>query len=134
MAWFAGMTVQHISMKEIRVRLPFRWSTKNPFRSVYFAAQTAAAELSTGLAILLPVQQAGNISMLVTSVEAGFMRKAKSNLQFKCTEVEEAVDLVQKAIDTGEGQTRMLRSEGVDEEGNVVSEFFFEWSVKIKSS
>jgi len=133
MAWFAGLAVEGISPEEIKIKLPYRWSTKNPFRSVYFAAQTAAAEMSTGLAVLLPVQHAGNISMLVTNTEANFMRKATSDLVFVCTEVPKAWKLVEKAIDTNAGQKALLRSEGIDKEGNVVSEFFFEWSVKVKS-
>lgn len=133
MAWFAGLRVRQISEEKIRVKLPFKWSTKNPFQSVYFAAQTAAAEMTTGLAVLLPVHQAGNISMLVTSIEAGFNKKAETDVEFVCSEVSQALELVQKAIETGEGQKTILRSEGFDREGNSVSEFFFEWSVKVKS-
>ncbi|MGK0386870.1 MAG: hypothetical protein ACI849_001489, partial [Patiriisocius sp.] len=38
------------------------------------------------------------------------------------------------AIKTGEGQTCWMKSIGEDTQGNVVSEFNFEWTLKVRSS
>ncbi len=41
-------------------------------------------------------------------------------------------EAIQKAIETGEGQTCWMTSQGVNSKGEVVSQFEFEWSVKVK--
>ena len=38
-----------------------------------------------------------------------------------------------KTIETGEGQTFWMKSIGIDEKGDKVSEFDFEWTMKLKS-
>jgi hypothetical protein len=41
-------------------------------------------------------------------------------------------DAVVKTITTGEGQTIWMKSIGVNEKGEQVSELNFEWSIKLK--
>jgi hypothetical protein len=38
-----------------------------------------------------------------------------------------------KAIETGEGQSIVLKAEGFNEENDMVSNFEFTWSIKLKS-
>ena len=42
------------------------------------------------------------------------------------------VDLSEKAIETADGQTIKMKSIGVDESGEQVSTYEFEWSVKLR--
>jgi hypothetical protein len=42
-------------------------------------------------------------------------------------------DAITKAIATGEGQTVWLNSKGVNKDGVQVSNFNFEWTLKVKS-
>ena len=42
-------------------------------------------------------------------------------------------NFIEKAIETGEGQIVKLKSFGVDEVGEQVSVYEFEWSIKLKS-
>ena len=41
-------------------------------------------------------------------------------------------DTIRQAIQTGEGQTVWMKSIGEDEAGDRVSEFHFEWTIKVK--
>ena len=46
---------------------------------------------------------------------------------------DEIKNAIQHSIQTGEGQTIKLSSKGINEEGVVVSEFVFDWSLKVKN-
>jgi 16S rRNA U1498 N3-methylase RsmE len=101
---------------------------------MFWAIQGMAAELSTGALIIMKIKQLNrNISMLVIKNEAQFTKKAKGQIIFSCTQGKEIDMLLQKAIETGIGQTITLTAEGRDASGDVVSVFNFLWSVKLKS-
>ena len=101
---------------------------------MFWAVQGMAAELSTGALIILKIKALNqNISMLVLRNEAQFTKKAKGRITFKCIQGLEIDNALQKAIDTGLGQTVLLESEGRDANGDLVSKFSFEWTLKIKS-
>lgn len=70
--------------------------------------------------------------MLVVGMEANFTKKAVGKIIFTCEQGAELDAVLQKAIKTGEGQTLKMRSIGIDEKGDPVSEFFFGWSFKLK--
>jgi 16S rRNA U1498 N3-methylase RsmE len=101
---------------------------------MFWAVQGMAAELSTGALIIMKIKQLNrNISMLVIKNEAQFIKKAKGQIIFSCSQGKEIDMLLQKAIETGIGQTITLTAEGRDAYGDVVSVFNFLWSVKLKS-
>ena len=101
---------------------------------MFWAVQGMAAELSTGALIITKIKQLNkNISMLVIKNEAQFTKKAKGQIIFSCFQGKEIDMLLQKAIETGIGQTITLTAEGRDASGDVVSVFNFLWSVKLKS-
>lgn len=135
--WFMRARIERLSPKAATVRLPFSWRSQNPFRSTYFAAQAAAAELSTGILVALLIQGQGKISMLVTHMEADFYKKATHTLRFTCDQADLIVQAIQTARETGEGQTITLHSKGIqtlkDGTEEVASTFSFEWSIKVKS-
>jgi hypothetical protein len=73
------------------------------------------------------------ISMLVTTNNATFTKKATGKITFTCNDGQLIDDAIKKTIETGAGQTVWMQSVGVNEEGIVVSTFNFEWSIKVKS-
>lgn len=118
---------------EAAVTIRYRWRTQNPFRSIYFAALCGAAELSTGLLALIAIEERAAVSMLVTGVEGEFVKKAKDSATFVCKAGPQIREIVQKAIDTGEGQTVKVETEGRNEAGELVCRFYFTWSFKVRS-
>jgi hypothetical protein len=69
---------------------------------------------------------------LVTENKSFFSKKARGKITFSCTEGILIEDAIQRAIQTGEGQTLWLKSKGVDAQGDLVSEMEFQWSLKVK--
>jgi hypothetical protein len=136
-AWFMGVKVVQLSTESSTVTIPYSWRSQNPFKSTYFAAQAAAAEMSTGILCSLAIHGKGKISMLITGMKAEYIKKVNKKATFSCTMGKEVFEMVQKAVETGEGQTLEMLSIGTikDENGQeiTVSKFYFTWSVKAKS-
>ncbi len=131
-AWFMGVRVKKITAERGEVTLPYGWRSQNPFNSIYFAAQAAAAEFSTGALATLALEGRGKISMLVSRVEMDFTKKANSKVTFTCTQGAEVFEVVERAIQTKEPQTITMVSYGVQATGELVSTTRITWSFKAK--
>ena len=101
---------------------------------MYFAVQAMAAEFTTGALVMYRIKESGkDISMLVAQNKAVFTKKATGRIIFTCNQGNLIAEVIQKAIDTNEGQTVWLTSIGVNEKGEQVSEMQFEWTLKARS-
>lgn len=133
-AFWCGVRTKSISPEKCVVTVKHRWFNQNPFNSMYFAVQAMAAELTTGALVMFQIKKSKrNISMLVANNKGNFTKKAKGRITFTCVDGNIIEEAIQKTIATGEGQTIWLKSIGVDEKGDQVSEMDFEWSVKVKN-
>lgn len=134
LAFFAGLKVKEISDEIAVVQIKHNHWTKNPFKSMYFAAQAMAAELSTGLLVMDKVSQAKprRISMLVRKMDAEFTKKATGNIQFTCNDGVKLNEAFNKILNSDEGETINMKTIGKDEHGDIVSTFHFLWTVKEK--
>jgi hypothetical protein len=132
-AWFMGFRVKDITTEKCEVTLPYSWWSQNPFKSVYFAAQAAAAELSTGALAMLGLQGQPPVSMLVADVKGEFLKKANKKITFVCIDAPKIFNAIAETLSTGEGISITVESIGTQEDGVVVSRFYFTWSFKAKS-
>jgi hypothetical protein len=132
--FLCGVRVRKIDDRVCEVGVKYRWINTNPFRSMYFAVQSMAAELATGALVLQKAWSTGKpISTLITSHEGEFTKKARGRIVFVCKDGEQCDMMVENAVRTGEAQTATLEVTGTDESGEVVSKYKFLWSVKLKS-
>jgi acyl-coenzyme A thioesterase PaaI-like protein len=131
-AWFMGVRVKKITAERGEVTLPYAWRSQNPFNSIYFAAQAAAAEFSTGALAMLALEGRGKISMLVSNIEMEFTKKAVSTTTFTCEQGAEVFEIVERAIQTKQPQTITMVSKGVQETGELVSITKVTWTFKAK--
>ena len=134
LAYLAGVRVLTIKNNETIVKIKHKWINQNPFNSMFWAVQGMAAELTTGALVMKKIRESGKkISMLVANNNATFTKKATGRITFKCDEGLKIDEAIAKAIETGEGQTVWLNSNGINKEGVEVSSFNFEWTLKVKS-
>ena len=132
-AFWCGVRVKSISYGNCVVTVKHRWLNQNPFKSMYFAVQAMAAELTTGALVIIQIKKSGkNISMLVSNNNGNFSKKATGRITFTCNDGNQIEAAIQKTIATGEGQIIWMKSIGKDEKGDQVSELNFEWSIRIK--
>ena len=134
-AYLCGVRTQSITDTQCVVTVKHRWINQNPFKSMFWAVQGMAAEFSTGALVISKIQESGQkISMLVTTNNATFTKKATGKITFTCNDGHKIDQAIAETLKTGEGQTVWMQSQGVNTEGVVVSTFNFEWSIKVKDS
>jgi hypothetical protein len=133
-AFFAGLRIRDLDETVCRVSVPYKWFTKNPFRSTYFACLSMAAEMSTGVLCLVHLYKRNpQVSMLVVRTEAEYYKKAIGKTFFTCEEGLMIKETIEHAIEKGEAKTFRARSIGKNAEGLIVAEFFITWSFKVRS-
>ncbi len=134
LAFFARLRVDEMNMAKASISLPYNFMNKNPFRSIYFAALSMAAELSTGILAMAHVEKNPfPLSMLVLGVKAEFIKKARTRITFTCVQGELLKKTIAQSIDTKEGQSIEVFTEGIDTNGEVVARFWFTWTFKPKN-
>ncbi|WP_211308907.1 DUF4442 domain-containing protein [Marinirhabdus gelatinilytica] len=133
-AFLTGVRVREISEDRCVTSVKLRWINQNPFKSMFWAVQGMAAELSTGALVMAQIRESSaKVSMLVANNKATFTKKAKGRITFTCNDGMAIQEAITATVANGEGQTCWMKAEGVDQAGDVVSVFEFEWTVKKKS-
>jgi len=134
-AFFSGLRVREMDEARCAVTVPFKWFTKNPFRSTYFACLAMAAEMSAGALAMAHLHKlTPRVSMLVTGLRAGYFKKATGLVCFTCDQGLEMKAAIRRAIDTGEAQQFTAAAVGLNERGEKIAEFHIEWGFKTKTS
>ena len=129
MAFLSGLRIETLDSQECMVSVRYNYLTKNPFKSIYFACQSMAAELSSGM-LCFRATEGHNVALLVVGVEAKYTKKAVGKINFTCSNGPQIQVSVLKALESGKGEAVTVKSVGVDEAGDIVSEFQFTWSFK----
>jgi hypothetical protein len=131
--YICGVRVKELNAKICKTGVRYKWINKNPFKSMFWAVQGMAAELSTGALVMQHIEASGkNVSMLLLNTKATFLKKAKGKIVFTCEEGDLIKDTLKQTINSGEGATCWMKSVGTNEMGEKVSEFYFEWTVKLR--
>jgi hypothetical protein len=127
-----GVKVVELNEDRCVVSVPFKRQSKNPFKSIYFAAQAGAGEFSTGGLIVLHRAGKGSFSMLVVDSHMTFSKKASTTVHFTCDQGKEVKEVFDN-LQVGESTQVILKTVGRDESGDVVSELSLTWSLLRKS-
>ena len=132
-AFFSGLRIIDVDQNKCIVSVPLKWFTQNPFRSTYFASLAMAAEMSTGILAMMHVyKRKPAISMLVTKMEANYFKKAIDKTFFVCVEGKLISDIIEDAVQTNESKSVTVKSVGRNKDGELIAEFLFTWSFKMK--
>lgn len=134
-AFFSGLRIRSFDQHQSVIGVRYSWFSQNPFRSMYFAVQSMAAEMSTGILGFAQIyQRKPSVSMLVLKVEGSFIKKATGFILFTCKDGQMIEAAVERTIQTGEGQTVICHSIGTNEQQEVVAEFWVTWTFKAKQA
>jgi hypothetical protein len=132
--WWCGVRVTKIEDAFCEVKVKHHWINQNPFKSLFWAVQGMAAELTTGVLIMQAIKKSNRkVSMLVLNNRANFSKKGRGKISFTC-HAEKLIDnAFEQLIASQQPQTLWLTSKGIDQQGNVVSTFEFEWTLLLKN-
>ncbi len=130
---YSGVRVIHADEEKCVVTIPYKWFTKNPFRSTYFACLSMAAEMSTGVLSMAHLYESDPpVSMLVTRIAGDFTKKAVKRTSFTCEDGLRIKQAIEEAIRSKESKTFHARSVGRNPEGEIVAQFEITWSFRVK--
>ena len=133
-AFFCGVRLKYLDSLKSIVSINHSWFNKNPFKSIFWAAQGMAAELTTGSLIKNAIKESGvNVSYLVVENKSSFYKKATGKIIFECIQGKELQDLFNSFDKDNNKAIIELKSVGVDSNSVKVSEFSFTWSLKVRS-
>ena len=134
-AWFAGLRIESLSAEEAVVSVRYKWFNKNPFRSIYVAVLSMPSEVSTGILCMGALYNRNPaVSMLVVKSDGQYYKKAVGKILFTCSDGKAINDAVEQAITTGESTTINCYTVGKNEQGEVVADFHFTWSFKVRKT
>ena len=132
-AYFCGVRIRSLDSDQCEIKITLNWFNKNPFKSMFWAAQGMAAELTTGLMMVDKIKKSGyDISMLLISNKANYFKKATGTIIFNCNQGNKIDHTIEKLIALKIPQTIVLSSTGINKQNVTVSKFTFEWSLKIR--
>jgi len=102
---------------------------------MFWAVQGMAAELSTGILLMNEISRSKkSFSMLVLNNKANFSKKAIGRISFSCDQGRQIRNSINLAISSKKPQTIWVNSSGIDSQGDTVSTFSFEWTLKLRKS
>lgn len=134
MGLITGIRLVRLDEEQSVTEVPFRWINKNPFRSIYFAVQCMAAELSTAAPVIMALRAVdADAAFIIVEMKVDFVKKAQSKVVFTCLDYEVINKAVAKLKHPGDTTTVTARSIGRDVEGDEVATFYFTWSFKARS-
>ena len=119
-AWLSGVRLALIDEDKCEVKVRFKWINQNPYRSMFWAVQGMAAELTTGMLLTKSIQDSNtNISMLLVSNKSNFHKKAVGKITFTCSEGEIAKQLINSTINNFSSKA-WLKAKGYDEDLSLI--------------
>jgi acyl-coenzyme A thioesterase PaaI-like protein len=131
MALLAGVKLVALDEEKAIATVPFKPRNKNPFKSMYFAVQSMAAELSTAAPPMLALRgMDANVALIIVKNEAFYFKKATTKITFTCTDYKKYADALAQLKNGGDTAEVTAIAKGTDEHGVEVAEFRFTWSFK----
>lgn len=134
MGLISGVSLVRLDEEVSAAEVPFFWVNKNPFKSMYFAVQSMAAEVSTAAPVIMALKGSDvNAALIIIALKADFVKKAKSKVVFTCLDYDRISNAIKQLKMPGDTITVKVKSVGRDVEGDEVAIFHFTWSIKSRS-
>ena len=132
-AFFAGLSVKNFNEELAVIGVQQKWFNQNPFRSIYFAVLSMAAEMSTGILCMGHIyKHEPSISMLITEQRGVFHKKATGKILFHCNDGNKIAATVEEAVKAGTS-TIICNAKGFNSNNDLVAEFWITWSFKLRT-
>lgn len=133
MGYLSGMRIKSLTKDSCEVGLRYKWLVKNPFKSTFWAVMGMAGEMASGaLLMMYTYGQKPSIATILVSMSATFHKKGVGKMRYVCDSGAEMRRTVERAYETGEGQTIDCPVQAYNEAGELIAEFTFQWSMKVR--
>ena len=131
MGLISGIKLTSLDETSAVAEVPFRWWNKNPFKSIYFAVLSMAAELSTAAPTLLALKATDvDFALIIVDLKAEFVKKSQSKIVFTCLDYEKICQTITQLKLSGDTATVLTKTIGRNVMDEEVATFYFTWSFK----
>ena len=89
-----------------------------------------ASEANASMVALAVEGQKPSFAYIVTKMRSQYFKKATGTTTFTCNDGDKIFSAVDKALKTKEGMEIEAKTTGTLDDGTIVSEFYFTWSIK----
>lgn len=115
------------------VRIKLRRRSKNHLNSMYFGALAVGADVAGGILAFYFAEKSGlKISFAFKAVEGEFLKRATSDIVFKCDEGALIQQIVEESKHSGERVNRKVTVLAYNCDNEIVADFKMTLSVKVK--
>jgi hypothetical protein len=128
MAAIAGLKIVAVDEEHAVTRIKCRWLTQNPFKSTFWAVMGMAAEMSSGILVMMHGEQ--KVSMYVTGCRAVFIKRATGTSFYSCRQGTAIRSAIEQCIQDKSSASIDCTTIVTDSLGEKIAEFVFTWSVK----
>jgi len=129
MGLLTGMVIVELNEAGCRVMVKDRWWLRNPFRSLYWAVMSMAAEMSTG-ALLYAYASGPKVQFILVEMKAKFYKKLRGKSFYFCPAGEVIRQQVAELQNTSDTRMVILPAVALDMSGTIVAEFEFYWQLR----
>ncbi len=134
-AVITGMKITRLDDEGCEVKVPYRFFNKNPFKTTYWAILGMAAEMVGGAQLMMYTRHSTpSVANFVVGCEAKFINRALGVTRFESNDAQLMKSMVTESIETGEAVTFDTQTIGYSEDGTIVVDFKFTWSVKARGT
>jgi Domain of unknown function (DUF4442) len=132
-AYFSSVRLVSANEATCIVKVRYKWFSRNPFKSTYFACLAMAAEMSTGILALGNIyKRKPSVSMLVVGLKAEYFKKATDITTFTCNDGATFKAQIEATIATKQPVTVTAISKGYNKANELVATFEITWSFKAR--
>jgi len=131
LAALTGVKLVQVDYETCAVLVKYKWLNKNPFNTMYWAVMGMAAELCSGLLVMMYAYgQKPGISMYVVSCKGKFVKTGLGKITFTCNDGKLIEAVVKDCMANKTAKTIDCETKATNEKGELVAEFTFTWSIK----
>jgi acyl-coenzyme A thioesterase PaaI-like protein len=132
--WFVRPKLISISEEEVEILIKLRRRSKNHLNSMYFGALAIGADLAGGIqAFYFADKHNIKISFAFKGLQADFLKRAETDVTFRCTEGNKIKETVEKSIQQKERINQEIQVIAYDTKQEIVATFELILSLKVIS-
>ena len=133
LTFLSGIKATALSPTSATTSVKYGYLNTNPFKSIYYGVLAMTAELSTGILAIFSIgKYEESISLLVIESNGKFHKKATGKIKFTCNEGVLFQEALEKCIQENIPITVSASTKGYNEQNELVCEYTFTWSFKLR--
>lgn len=132
MIGYVAPKLVHIDKDKVAVRIRLRRRTRNHLKSMYFGALAVGADVAAGIHVFYFAEQNEyKVSMAFKAMTAEFLKRAESDVEFRCEQGAFIQTLLEKSKREGQRENQEMEVLAYDGKNELVARIHMTVSVRV---